>query len=264
MTAVGHYGEPVSMVAEEHTGAAEARPTARGPAERRWDQLRLLLLVGWLAVAVLTVVLGDRAGSWEQLRAGVASGSVDHVEVNGELPERTAGAVSGVSVVELRWRDGLVGYRADVVQVLGADPDAAAMAETERTASALGPGTPALTSYPSVRLQQLRADVDLTSGDGRPAVSGDLLGWRVPGALPWAVFGLVLVAFAVLALGPVPWRATRWAWFWLMWTPIASVGFLLLGGPTPGIPASAGRRRLTGGWAFLLSLLLAPLFALNG
>ena len=55
----------------------------------------------------------------------------------------------------------------------------------------------------------------------------------------------------------VPERATRWAWFWLQWNPVGVLAFLLLSGPVPGVPAPRpGARRLTGGWAFLLSLLL--------
>lgn len=71
---------------------------------------------------------------------------------------------------------------------------------------------------------------------------------------------------AVVAGWPEPRLATRWAWFWLIayFWPAALV-FLLLE-PTPAWrrePVRAPRRRLTGGWGFLLALVLgSPLIAL--
>jgi len=79
---------------------------------------------------------------------------------------------------------------------------------------------------------------------------------------------LVALPLALIA-GPEPRLATRWAWFWLgvhAW-PVA-IAYLALE-PTPvwdrrGL--TAPERRLTGGWAFLLGLLLGPplLRALTG
>ena len=83
---------------------------------------------------------------------------------------------------------------------------------------------------------------------------------------------MVLVGLAATAVavgtarrtGPDPWR--RWtaavAAFlvpvvaaWLLLPPVGSIAFLLLSGPTAGLPAPRNpRRRLSGGWAFLLSL----------
>ena len=71
----------------------------------------------------------------------------------------------------------------------------------------------------------------------------------------------VAVWLAVLLLivgGPEPWRATRWAWGWvvLLAGPLGSVAYLLLGGPLALLRPHAGHRRLTGGWAFLLAWFL--------
>jgi hypothetical protein len=98
-------------------------------------------------------------------------------------------------------------------------------------------------------------------GAGEPAATGGL--------------GVLDVLLSVAALGgtiavvagwPEPRLATRWAWFWLIaycWP--AALVFLLLE-PTPAWrrgPVRAPRRRLTGGWGFLLALLLGtPLIAL--
>lgn len=98
-------------------------------------------------------------------------------------------------------------------------------------------------------------------GPGEPSATGAL--------------GVLDVLLSVAALGgtiavvagwPEPRLATRWAWFWLIayFWPAALV-FLLLE-PTPAWrrgPVRAPRRRLTGGWGFLLALLLGtPLIAL--
>ena len=67
-----------------------------------------------------------------------------------------------------------------------------------------------------------------------------------------------LATLILLIVGPQPRWATKWAWFWLIdVVPLAAV-FLLLE-PVPvwqGEPASARPSRLTGGWAFLLALVL--------
>lgn len=80
--------------------------------------------------------------------------------------------------------------------------------------------------------------------------------WRIVLALVEWILLLVL-----LTGGTYPRLATRWAWFWLIsaaWP--AAVVFLLLE-PTPLIGRGdvvRPRRRLTGGWAFLLATLLGP------
>jgi hypothetical protein len=79
---------------------------------------------------------------------------------------------------------------------------------------------------------------------------------------PTAALAL-LAGFAVLILlivGPQPRLATKWAWFWLSVaiTPLWLV-FVVLE-PLPlwaNRPQPLARNRLTGGWAFLLSIVLA-------
>ncbi len=73
------------------------------------------------------------------------------------------------------------------------------------------------------------------------------------------VYVVLLGATLVLNGGPRPWRATRWAWAWLVLLvpPFGIAAYLALGGPT-GLfrPRDPRRVWLTGGWAFLLALLL--------
>jgi hypothetical protein len=77
----------------------------------------------------------------------------------------------------------------------------------------------------------------------------------------------LLAAFAVILLligGPQPRLATKWAWFWLSWAmPPLWLVFVVLE-PLPlwaNQPQPLARRRLTGGWAFLLSFVLAGVVA---
>lgn len=68
-------------------------------------------------------------------------------------------------------------------------------------------------------------------------------------------------AFLLLIAGPQPRLATKWAWFWLAGgAPLLWLAFVVLE-PVPlwrRAPAAARPRRLTGGWAFLLSVTLVP------
>ncbi|MCK6211468.1 hypothetical protein KZX45_13035 [Georgenia sp. EYE_87] len=78
----------------------------------------------------------------------------------------------------------------------------------------------------------------------------------------WHLGGFALVAaLGWLVLGPQPRLATKWAWFWLAGAaPLLWLAFVVLE-PVPlwrRAPAAAGPRRLTGGWAFLLSVTLVP------
>ena len=106
--------------------------------------------------------------------------------------------------------------------------------------------------------------VELMAKD--PAVGRDfcgrLFGWQVHNALGMSALLLFLAGFALLVAGPHPWRATRWAWFWLLLPPVGVVVYLVLSGPTPGVPGPRNPQwRLTGGWAFLLSLPLTAVLA---
>lgn len=222
--------------------------TVRSARERLADRLRLSLLIGWVALLVATLATGSAPGTWQDLRDQVATGGVDSVRVTGEL--RRPGS-TGFSVVEIQWRDGLLQRRTEVVQIRGSGgpPD-----ETAADAS-----TPVLRSSPSGRLSALNPGLQVTHDQHRLA-HGELWGWHVPTAV--GLFGLVLwlLVLGRLIAGPPPWRATRWAWFWLLTTPIGPPAFLVLSGPTPGVPAPRPtRRRLTGGWALLLTLLMASI-----
>ncbi|KAE8764479.1 hypothetical protein [Georgenia thermotolerans] len=86
------------------------------------------------------------------------------------------------------------------------------------------------------------------------------------GPLGWLAGLACFAALCLLIAGPQPHLATKWAWFWLAGATPLWIAFLLLE-PVPAWSraAPAPRRRLTGGWAFVLSLTLLPvLLALVG
>ncbi|SDS48325.1 hypothetical protein SAMN04488570_1977 [Nocardioides scoriae] len=224
-------------------------PVPRCEPDRVWDHVRHALVVCWLVALVALPVVGERNSSWDDVRGLVASGEVTRVRVSGELSD----VGTGSSTVTVHWRQGLLGHRAEVVQVVGRGRAAGPDPGGEKTVVRVPPSRTLVQLQPGIRLTR----------DPSPAQSGsDVLGWTVPSAV--ALLGVVLlfVGLALLVGGPRPWRATRWAWFWLLLPPIGHVVFLLLSGPTPGVrPPRPGARRLTGGWAFLLSLPLASLLA---
>ena len=89
-------------------------------------------------------------------------------------------------------------------------------------------------------------------------------GWIRPRLLGSAAGVASLLTFLLLLGGPVPWRANRWGWFWLMGvgreTGVGALAFLLLSGRTPGLPTPRDpSRRLDGLQGFGVSILLSLL-----
>ncbi|MCL3860974.1 hypothetical protein [Actinotalea sp. K2] len=112
-------------------------------------------------------------------------------------------------------------------------------------------------------LDEGRAVLETAARTGTPVlVTHSYLG---PQGTTWHLMSIGGIgAFLLLVLGPQPRLATKWAWFWLcMYVPPLWLVFVVLE-PTPWwvkgqLPPA--QRRLTGGWAFLLGLLLAPTLA---
>jgi hypothetical protein len=223
---------------------------ARGPF---WHVVRAGTALGWLLLVAAVLVTGERVTSVEALLAAAAEGDVDEVRVAGEgLPPGARGFVTQ----EVHWSEGGLHYLARIVQ---AQPRRAGLRHRTGADRHLVVTTDTA-AYLAERTDGVRVVRDgsqtnrLTSGIGP---------YQVPDAALSGLWLLLLATVVLLVRGPRPRRATRWAWCWLMVgaAPVGVPAFLVLSGPLPLLPRPRpGARVLTGGWAFLLTvLLLRPL-----
>lgn len=208
--------------------------------------MRLGLIGLWLALLVGMVLVGERESSLAELRRGLASGSVDTIRVSGGLPD----GARGTAIQQVRWRSNGIARVATVREV-------------SRPGSAGGGSSyQVVREDVGTRLQSLFPDLTVRRGPmmSLPSWSvGDVTG---PSWLGNILLVALIATLVLVVAGPSPWRATRWAWFWLIWIPlVGGLAFAVLSGPLWGLPEPRpGRRGLTGGWAFLLSMLLAGVF----
>jgi len=236
------YASAMSMVVGQELRTDQP---AQGSSTGR---VRLLLVALWLLVFVVIAAVGERPATLADLLDGIDSGKVSSVHVAGGLP---AGA-SGWSTQDVRWRQGLSARHA---QVLYASPnyeqDAADSNHSSATVTTTSVETLIREREPSVQIEV--SDLQRTS-------TTTFLRWEVPAWLVWVGLAGVALTLWLLISGPEPWRATRWGWAWatLLTGPVGALAFAVLSGPTPPFPTpKAGARRLTGGWAFILMMLLA-------
>lgn len=208
-----------------------------------------VLALGWLALLVSVVTFGERESSYAQLGAGLRAGDINEVEVS--IDAMPPGS-RGYETASVRWRDRLLVVRTATV----------AVASDERMARRAGRGNsprPVIVGSIEDHLTSIDPEVRVTEDRGdRGFYSSTTFGWQVPDWIGQAYFVLLVSTLGLIA-GPRPWRATRWAWGWLvLLAPYVGVpAYFLLGGPLglfrPRPPVRVG---LTGGWAFLLALLL--------
>jgi hypothetical protein len=237
---------PTADEAQRRAEDGDLRRVPRAPRPRTgYDTWRWCLAGGYAVLVVVALVVGARPASWAEVRTAVSSGAVADV--------RVASAPDDGSLLrsqQVTWREGLVQRRAEVTVV----PPTATVdwVSTPPTTISRDAGEELRALAPGLRVER-------TSGtfDGSASFWGRVM------PLPAAVTAALLLGWAcwlgLLVHGPAPWRATRWAWFWLSWVPGGVLAFFLLAGPTPGVPAPRRpARRLTGGWALLLSFVLAP------
>lgn len=211
--------------------------------DRRWRLTGAVIALLCLATAALTVAMGEKRSDLGLLHGGVKRGSVSQVEIEG-LP--TGDAWEGEAVVTLRWSDGIDRY-AEVKVVRTSSPGQVRNADD----------LPVVLGDPTETLLALNPDLDISSAPRR-GETRTLVGWHVPVLAGWLALTASAATLFLLIGGPQPWRATRWAWFWLSFPlgPLAVLAFLLLGGPLGLWRPRDRHRRLTGGWAFLISLVV--------
>ena len=221
----------------EHTMPLPVRSRPGWP-----DLVRVGLLVAWLVLLAGVWTVGEREVPVQQLDAAVSSGDVHTVELSPALRGTSRGPQ------QAHWRHG---WRRYVVRV-----------EVVRRPHGRGVASPRVVHEDlGTRLRSIDAGVRVVRvADRYPDAS--ILGMRVPQWVDVLRGVLGLLAVALLLGGPEPWRASRWAWFWLMTVfglqTVGVLAFLALSGPTPLVGAPRpGARRLRGGWAFVVALLFS-------
>lgn len=208
-----------------------------------------VLFVAWFAVGAALLFVGEARSSFGQLEAEVAAGEVTEVRVSEGLEP----GAKGFAIVEVRWSKGPFRYLTQVVEANPRDRGSQQPQNPDVTARIL-PTT-------ADRLHEIDPDVRVTQTDDR--LSGELFGRSVPSRIVFPALFLMLLTILYLIASPPTWRATKWAWFWLLgvFPPVGILLFLAFGGPTRVLPPPrTGARQLTGGWAFLLSLVLGSIF----
>ena len=227
---------------------AEGLSAATRP--HRWADWRIVraLLLGVFVIAVAGTWFGGmKHATYSDLRGDVAAGRTHWVGVTGGLPDSAVGDAQ----VVLHWRaEGHRNY-AEVTQ-----------SSTAEDRMSLGAGDIA------TQLQALAPRHDLTVERTGFTTGTEVAGWQPPGWVLPVVMVLWLATVVAVVNGPQPRYATRWAWFWMIATPVNVVGlpmFLAVSAPWRSARAVATRGpqwRLTGGKAFLITFLIGSVFGL--
>jgi hypothetical protein len=196
-------------------------------------------------LAVTVAVAGEREASYADVRAAAAHGDVDEVTVNGA----PSGAFRRRVEVEVHWRTGPFGLFGHVARAEEVHP------RRDPT------GPPRVVHSVAEDLSALDPGLTVVRRPDWSTGHAEIMGWRLPTWTGLVALTLFVLIAGTIACGSKPWRATRWAWFWLLLIvpPVALVGFPLLGGPTGLFPPREPDARLTGGWAFLAAVALSAL-----
>ncbi|HXH81114.1 PLD nuclease N-terminal domain-containing protein [Nocardioides sp.] len=210
------------------------------------------LALGWLCSLVVMVSVGERPGSYAELSRDLRAGQVSEVELVDPFG-RTWAPLPDDAVfqeVTLRWRDGLF-LRTATVSNISLKPGRAWLDRARREPERVIVGSI------EDHLTALGPDVRVVPGEFRSSPY-TAQGFAGPGWLLGLHLCLLLGTLMMIA-GPRPWRATRWAWAWLvLLVPLLGIpAYFLFGGPT-GLfrPKDPRRVGLTGGAAFGLALLV--------
>lgn len=225
----------------EHLGADPGVSTGAG-------RLRLILLAALLLLAVTALLTGSRPATYGELQGGLVEGGVTEVGIVGAIGP----SGEGETTVQLTWHDGLTRRYAVVQQVVGPQEGQSWSSSSDATEVVHGDVEAELRS-----LVPSGGELTVTSSDYAAGWGGEIYGWQVANWVALAGMFLHLAIIVTLVSGAEPRRATRWAWFWLLWAgPLAVVAYVALGMPRTGAPTHPEGSRLTGGWALLLSLVL--------
>lgn len=238
------------------SASSETDVASGGPVSPRAGTWRVVLIVSALVLVVAVLASGSRPASLGVLHDEIRTGEVAQVRLVG-APEP---GTHEVALVLVEWHDGLLHRRTSVMQTR-ADGQRTGEAELRQDpAWRDADAWPAVTGDLTTLLRSWTSDGDLTvtTAPARGGTEFYVARWFLPQGLGFAVLAWWLCALVTLVNGPEPRLATRWAWFWL-WlgaAPLAVVLYPVLGLPRAGRPLRPAGRRLTGGWAFLLAVVL--------
>ena len=226
--------------------------TDTAPAPRPAETSRRGRAAAWVLLAVMAgvlacaLLLGEREAPLADLREAVASGEVTEVRLTEGLPP----GATGWSAVAIGWDGGpgmdhltWVTQASSERQAQQARRQGSYPVVVGDVADALGAGG-----------REVRVVGTTMQLRGGPSLFGTSVA-------PWLFWTWLVSVLATLVLvgDHDTWRATPWAWRWLvLLTPVGAPAYLLLGGPTGLLPPAPGARRLTGGWAFLVALVVLP------
>ncbi len=235
------------------TGGPVAPPEWRGdavvlvtpllpvPAPRRLVQAARALLAIALVLAGASLLATPARTSTGDLHLGLQRGSVDWVVIE-EAPDSDE-PVTGVQAASVTWS---TGWGRELTAFLPSYDDGDGRSDWDATDDIRS------------AVERSPGDVDLTTV---PAGSRPTPTTSWPFTVAAAVGGLG--AFLYLVAGPAPRVATRWAWFWLATGSPVLWLVMVVAEPVPlwfGVDrAAAPRRRLTGGPAFVFSLVAGTL-----
>lgn len=213
-----------------------------------WLGYRVVLLTMLAVLTISTLVMGTRPAQLHDLTNALASGQVTEVEIYGLAPD----GYEGNSLAQIVWHDGFMDRITEVMQVSQQDSEQGSYSDPD-IATVEGSLLDLLSAYSD--------DVHVTDHGYRTFEHGSaIFGWRVPG---WILVGSLLLGTLIMCcvgFGPEPHYATRWAWFWLIISSLgvaALIGYLVFGLRRTDRGDHSLERRLTGGWAFLVMLLLS-------
>jgi len=230
-------------------GDAVEGSLAPARAGRSWPYFRLGLGVLWLLVIGTAVLVGQRVTPLPELDSAIASGRVTSVQVLGGMEPGS----SGSSLVEVHWRDGLIRRITEVTQISAANADT--------FDSGAGTGQPVISGDVGTRLSTGHPGLTVLRKPFEFEPGATVFDWRVPQWTGIVAFFAGLGTLALLINGPPPWWATRWAWFWLMVSPlslVAALAFVALSGPAPWLrPPRDVTRRVGAGWVVLALIVFA-------
>lgn len=221
--------------------AGQAAPAPRvAPWSRRDRLVGLGIVAGWLVLLGGVLGWGAAPADLDSLTADVRGGRVHEVRVSEGLEP----GARGFALVTVEWRTGLLAHRTEIRQrpegtfAPGREPEGVVTGDVGEWLRAQQPGL-------GVR------PLEEVGGT-------EIGGWSAPDWAAILALPLVVLTFVFLVGGPQPWRATRWAWFWLALSGAPGLAFyLVLGGPLGVWPPRQDRRRMGGGVGLLLALVLA-------